>query len=141
MVRYNGGPAFRPREVIRYDPDSGTMAIAFFPPLTSLESCANAIGSTSFAGSLGVLRTNDSALLASSWPPLAWTPLVLAEWPLPEFVSRDPLRKRTRLRRYRDEDICLYASERFVEESEAKGLPPDGVLGIPAVVKYVAALL
>ena len=87
------------------------------------------------------LRFGDLGLINGEWPVLGEVPnWDRAEWPMPDFVRRDPLGVlKPRLVRYSDDDPNHIEAEYIIDDDA--GMPTDSASGYGAVEIKLTKLL
>ncbi|WP_084303016.1 immunity 26/phosphotriesterase HocA family protein [Bradyrhizobium sp. WSM2254] len=88
------------------------------------------------------LRFGDLGLIEGRWTVIGKVPLWRrADWPIPDFVRRDPISKRAWLVRYTDSDPISSVSEPLLGYDDLQGLDGDGLFGAGAAEIRISKLL
>lgn len=64
-----------------------------------------------------------------------------SDWPMPDFVRRDPISRKAWLVRYSDDDPLRSASELLPDFDDLQGLESDGLFGAGAAESKISKLL
>lgn len=87
-----------------------------------------------------VARFGDLALIRNEWSILGQSPgWDRGRWPMPAFVSRDPLNGKVWMNEYADPNSLLDRTP--IADASARSMPADGVHGSGALAKLLDRLL
>jgi len=94
------------------------------------------------ADAIRILQIGDLGLINGEWKVIGQAPnWNRSQWPMPNFVRREPISNRIWLVTYSDDDPNLVLSEELITEEKAIGLEPDVLSGYGAVEKKLSKLL
>lgn len=134
----NGGYA---RGVVARSAPKGRILLGyFFGPRLELNT-AGALTDLDPSKAILRIRFGDLGLINKEWPVIGSVPnWNRSEWPMPDFVRRDPLGKmKARLVRYSDDDPSCRKVECPIEDDS--GLATDSLSGYGAVEVRLTKLL
>ena len=88
------------------------------------------------------IRFGDLGLIDGRWVIIGKVPnWDRADWPIPDFVRRDPISRKAWLVRYSDVDPLRSASELLSDYDDLQGLDSDGLFGAGAAETKISKLL
>ncbi|MBH5391829.1 immunity 26/phosphotriesterase HocA family protein [Bradyrhizobium diversitatis] len=88
------------------------------------------------------IRFGDLGLIEGRWVIIGKVPnWDRSDWPIPDFVRRDPISKRAWLVRYSDSDPVKSVSEPLLDYDDLQGLDGDGLFGAGAAEIRISKLL
>lgn len=98
-------------------------------------------GSLSPVAALGAVRTGLQSLQDGRWRVVGsvedWRS---SDWPVPEFVREDPIRRKRWRVRYAEHDLLTPLNEATLSDEEPAGLT-DRVYGVDALEKMISRVL
>jgi hypothetical protein len=114
----------------------------FFGPRCRTVPTLEQVSSLRSNEALLVCRCGDLSLVDGTWPLIGHTSEAAAlKWPVPPFLSKDPISGELRKVFYRDEDIRQIAHHEPALREEVAHLHRDGLFGAGAVEIRLTSLL
>lgn len=127
--------------VARIAPKRRVLLGYFFGPRLEKEALAT-IADLSSDRALAIIRFGDLRLFDGQWKVIGKVPnWHRAEWPMPNFVRRDPISGKAWLIRYSDVDPLQSVSELLPSYDDFDGLARDGLYGAEAAEIWISKLL
>jgi hypothetical protein len=127
--------------VARTAPKGRVLLGYFFGPRLEREVSAT-LDDLSPDRALASIRFGDLRLIKRQWKVIGSVPnWHRAEWPMPNFVRRDPISGKAWLVRYSDVDPLHSVSEPLSNYDDFGGLASDGLYGAEAAERWISKLL
>lgn len=126
----------------RNTPRGAGILAYFFTPRYTFPPDLSELSKLKPQDAIKVLQIGDLGLIKDKWKVIGkFSDWNRSDWPIPDFVRREPITNRVWLVKYSDRNPDQVVSEKLISENQAKNLETDSLYGYEAVEKVLSKLL